>query len=69
MRGFCWRIWQDHSLSVVNTVVGIALIVLAFQFEEGRWFDLFLGLGQGVLTAGLVFILSGPLRERNKPDE
>lgn len=65
----CRRIWRDHSLSIVSTVIGTGLIVWAFRFDEGQVFDLLLGLGQGVLTAALVFILSGPLRERNRPEE
>jgi hypothetical protein len=49
--------------------LGLAFLILAFRFEPGRVFDLFLGLGLGLLTVALFNTLSGPLRERNKPEK
>ena len=62
-------IWREHSLTVVMVSVGVILIGVAFIFEAGRVFDLFLGLGQGVLTASLVFFLSQWFREVARPED
>lgn len=63
------RIWRDHSLSIVLSLFGIACVLTAFYFDEGRWFDLWLGLGHGFLTGALIFICSGFFREKNKPED
>ena len=63
------RLWRDHSLTIVMVAIGCALSVLAFAFDEGRWFDLWLGLGQGTLTAALLFFLSQFFRETTKPED
>lgn len=61
--------WHDHSLTIVMTVIGIVLTATAFLFEEGKVFDLILGLGQGTLTAALLFILQPFFRETSKPED
>ena len=63
------KFWRDHSLTIVMLVTGCGLILFAFTFETGQWFDLWLGLGQGVLTAALLFFLSQFFRERTKPED
>ena len=63
------KLWRDHSLTIVMAGIGSALIVLAFVVEHGRLFDLLLGLGQGVLTAALLFFLSQFFREKTKPED
>ena len=61
--------WRDHSLTIVMTTAGCALTAFAFLFEEGKWFDLWLGLGQGTLTAAGLFFLSQFFREKAKPED
>jgi len=67
------RVWQNHSLTVVLTFLGLSATALAVWYvwplEADRWFDLLSGLGAGFLTVALFNWLSGPLRERNKPEE
>jgi hypothetical protein len=41
----------------------------SIPLREGTAFDLVSMVGGGLATAGLVFALSGPLCERNKPEE
>ncbi len=48
---------------------GAALTAGAFFFEEGRTFDLVLGLGQGTLTTAALFFLSQYFRETSKPED
>ena len=61
---------HDHSLSLACLATGIACIVIAWPYyEEGRGWDFWLGLGHGFLTVGGFGLLSGPLRERNKPEK
>ena len=62
-------LWRDHSLTIIMVTLGVVLISSAFIFEAGRTFDLLLGLGQGVLTASLVFFLSQFFREKAKPED
>jgi hypothetical protein len=50
-------------------VVGVGCVGFAFHFQEGRWWDFWLGFGHGFLTVGGFGLLSGPLRERNKPEK
>jgi hypothetical protein len=60
---------RDHSLSITCLVMGVVCIMIAWpQYEEGRGWDLWLGFGHGFLTVALFGLLSGPLRERNKPE-
>lgn len=63
------RLWRDHSLTIVMVAIGCALSGLAFMIEADRWFDLWLGLGQGTLTAALMFFLSQYFREVAKPED
>ena len=63
------RLWRDHSLTIVMVVIGCAFTWFAFSFDEGKWFDLWLGLGQGTLTAALLFFLSQWFREKAKPED
>ena len=61
--------WRDHSLTIVLGTLGIACTALAFLFEEGKLFDLVLGIGQSILTTGAVFFLSQYFRETTKPED
>jgi hypothetical protein len=67
------QLWRDHSLTIVLTALGIVLTLVSLLFvwplDPDRWFDIFAGLGSGVLTVALFNWLSGPLRERNKPEK
>jgi hypothetical protein len=40
-----------------------------WPLENDRWFDIWSGLGAGTLTVALFNFLSGPLREKNKPED
>jgi len=62
-------IWQDHSLTIVLALIGAALTAFGFSFDEGRWFDLFMGLGQGTLTVALFYFLAQFFREKAKPED
>jgi hypothetical protein len=63
------RFWTDHSLSIVLGVLGAVSSGTAFLADPGtRWWDLFLGLGQGLLTVTAFNVLAGRFREVNKPD-
>ena len=61
--------WRDHSLTIVMAALGLALTAIAFAFEEGKVFDLILGLGQGTLTTAALFFLSQYFREKAKPED
>jgi hypothetical protein len=61
--------WRDHSLTIVMAAIGAALTAGAFAFEEGKAFDLVLGLGQGTLTTAALFFLSQYFREKAKPED
>jgi hypothetical protein len=63
------RIWRDHSLTIVMATAGAVLTAGAFLIEEGRAFDLVLGLGQGTLTTAALFFLSQWFREKAKPED
>lgn len=67
------RLWRNHSLTIVLTALGIALTAYAmwhvWPLDEARWFDVWSGLGAGTLTVALFNWLSGPLVERNRPEE
>jgi hypothetical protein len=69
----CKRLWRNHSLTVVLTALGIGLTALAaylvWPLERDRWFDLISGIGAGTLTVALFNFLSGPLVEKNLPEE
>jgi lipopolysaccharide export LptBFGC system permease protein LptF len=60
------KFWRDHSLTVVLGILGTIGILVAFTFEshESRQFDLWLGLGCGVLTVALFYFLSQFLGKR-----
>lgn len=61
--------WHNHSLTIILALIGSFLTAAAFIFEEGKWFDLILGLGQGVLTTTAVFFLSRYFKETAKPED
>jgi hypothetical protein len=63
------RFWRDHSLTIVMAAAGAVLTAGAFLIEEGRAFDLVLGLGQGTLTTAALFFLSQWFREKAKPED
>jgi hypothetical protein len=67
------KLWECHSLTIVLTVLGLVAtclaVALVWPLEADRWFDLLSGLGAGFLTVALFNWLSGPLVERNKPEE
>jgi hypothetical protein len=66
------RIWRDHSLTIILSIVALGSTVIAVSFvwplSPDRWFDLFSGIGAGFLTIAGFNWLSGPFRERNKPE-
>lgn len=62
------RWWSHHSLSAILAAIGIALISVAFLFEDKLW-DVISGLGLGTLTGALVFVLSRYFRETAKPED
>ena len=61
--------WQDHSLTIVMAAIGVGVTAFAFVFDDGRAFDLFLGLGLGTLTVGLFYFLSQFFKETTKPED
>ncbi len=63
------NLWRDHSLTIVGFGIGTALLLAAIPFREGTTFDILSGVGGGVLGTAVIFALSGPLREKNKPEE
>jgi hypothetical protein len=63
------NLWRDHSLTIMMVAIGCAFTALAFTFDEGKWFDLWLGLGQGTLTTAALFFLSQWFREKAKPED
>jgi hypothetical protein len=63
------RFWRDHSLTIVLAAVGTALSVIAFVFDEGKWCDLFMGLGQSCLGVALFYYLSQYFVEKAKPED
>ena len=62
------RWWERHSLTAMLTAMGIALIAVAFLFDDKMW-DVVSGLGLGTLTSALVFFLSRHFREVAKPED
>lgn len=60
---------RDHSLSLALLVLGVTLTGLAIALPEGKAFDLVSGFGLGFLLGALINLMSGPLRERNRPDQ
>ena len=63
------QFWHDHSLTIIMALIGSALITISFALENDRLFDLCMGLGQGTLTAALLFFLSQFFREKTKPED
>ena len=65
------KVWRDHSLTIVLGILGTIGILVAFTYEqaEARMFDLWLGLGCGVLTVALFYFLSQFFREKAKPED
>lgn len=62
------RCWRDHSLSIVLFGIGATLTLGVIPLREGTAFDLLSGIGTAFLTGGIINLLSGPLRERNRPE-
>jgi len=62
-------LWRDHSLTIILSAIGVALTGIAFMHEEGKLFDLWLGLGAGTLTVALFYFLAQFLREKAKPED
>lgn len=64
------RIWRDHSLTIICLIVGSIGTVAAWSlFDEGKAFDTLLGLSLGFITVGLFYLMAGPFREKNKPED
>ena len=62
------RVWRHHSLSITLLVVGAVLIAISLPFGPGQTFDIISMIGGSFLTVALYNLLSGPLREKNRPD-
>ena len=58
-----------HSLSLALSVLGVLICGFSLMLGEGQWFDLVSQTGGAFLTAGLINLLAGPLKETNKPEE
>lgn len=64
------RCWRDHSLTIVVAILGAICVGCAFQDEPGtKWWDVWLGSGQGLLTVAAFYLFAGWLRERNRPED
>ena len=67
------RFWHDHSLSIILTILGLMLtaagVWYVWPLDEDRIWDLLTGAGLGVGIIALYSWLSGPFRERNKPEK
>lgn len=62
---------EDHSLTLFLSLLATEFILAAWWFtprEGGAW-DVLSGLGIGVATGALINWTSGPLRERNNPND
>lgn len=60
--------WRDHSLTIVLGGLAILLMLPCIPLEPGEAWDTFMTLGGGCGTVALLNLLSGPFRERNRPD-
>jgi hypothetical protein len=65
LRSWCW----DHSLSLVGLGIGTVLNLVALPLPSGKAFDYLLTYGGSFTVVGLWGLLSGPLKEVNKPEE
>jgi hypothetical protein len=65
----CFRLWRDHSLTIVLLTLGILVTAGAWLLEEGKGFDTVISVGTALLTGGVIFLFSGPFRERNRPEK
>jgi len=63
------RLWRDHSLTIVLTVIGLACLGLAATAPDDYFWDFWLGLFHAAIGVALLNLLAGPFRERNKPEE
>ena len=63
------KYWKDHSLSLTFVLLGLVIVGGCIPLEEGTWFDLISGIGSAFFTTGLYGIASGPLVEKNKPEQ
>lgn len=62
-------LWRDHSLTIISTALGVGFLAIAIPFREGTTFDVVSGMGHAALSIALLGALSGPFRERNKPED
>lgn len=67
LRDWAW----DHSLSLTGLFVGIMLVVIGANFTEGEgmWWDIWSGAGLAFLIPSIWYLMAGPLKEVNKPEE
>lgn len=63
------RWWRDHSLTIVTTASGSAVMAAVYPLQEGALFDLVSGFGNSLLAIGVGGFLFGFFRERNKPED
>lgn len=67
------KYWRDHSLTIFLTLLGIVCTVVGIWYvwplDNDRKFDLWTGAGLGIGIIALFNWLSGPLREKNKPEK
>ena len=65
--------WNDHSLSIVLGILGLTTyaigITLAVTTDWVRISDFILNLGHGFFPIAVFYFFSGPLRERNRPED
>ena len=67
MRGWLRR----HSLSISGLAIGVTLVVIGGNFTagEGMWWDIWSGAGLAFLIPSVWYLMAGPLREVNKPED
>jgi len=67
------RLWLRHSLTFYSFALGVGLFAWGISYvwplDEERLFDIFSGLGVGLLTVALFYTLAGVSRETNKPED
>jgi hypothetical protein len=62
------RIWRDHSLTIVLAGVAVVFLLACVPVEPGKWCDFLMGFGHSTAGVATLNFLSGPLRERNRPE-
>lgn len=67
------RCWHEHSLTIVSGLFSLACYTAAFAYIRANFgrdvFDFAMNIGHASLSIFILGLLSGPFRERNKPDE